>query len=72
MEVGPLEKTYRKLIMSGLLLLLTAFALLIFKPTGTSSVALGAVLFAVSFLPLELARRVAARIAVEMREEGKA
>lgn len=64
-ELKELEKTYRKLLLAGLLLLLVGFGLIIFKPLGwTASLILGAVIFAVSFIPLELARRTARRMAV--------
>lgn len=65
-ELKKLEIAYRKLLLAGLLLLLVGFGLIIFKPLGgwTASLILGAVIFAVSFIPLELARRTARRMAV--------
>lgn len=65
-ELKELERTYRKLLSAGLLLLLVGFGLIIFKPPlgWTASMILGAIIFAVSFIPLELARRTARRMAV--------
>jgi CBS domain containing-hemolysin-like protein len=73
-ELKAMEKTYRKLMLSGLSLLLVAFALLIFKPFGRASLFLGLVIFPVSLIPLELARRTAHRIALMIlsRSDGKA
>lgn len=69
-DLSQLQAMYRKLMLSGLLLLLLAFGLLIAKPFGTASVVLGAVLFPVAFIPLELARRTAQRLALIAIERG--
>ncbi len=63
-NLAELQKTYRKLMLAGLLILLAAFGLLILKPFGLLSVVLGAILFPVAIIPLELARRTAQRIAL--------
>lgn len=63
-ELKQMEKTYRKLMLSGLLILLLAFALLILQPFGKTSVLLGLILFPVAMFPLELARRTAQRMAL--------
>jgi lauroyl/myristoyl acyltransferase len=71
-EIKTLEKTYRKFLSLGLLLLLTGFALLIFKPLGRSpSLVMGALLFALSFIPLELAKRIARRMAIIAFRENR-
>jgi hypothetical protein len=75
--MGNLEemaRTYRKLFGAGMILLLTGFALLIFQPLGrVASLATGMVVFFLSFIPLELARRTARRMAViALRENRKA
>ncbi|WP_062370996.1 hypothetical protein [Thermococcus guaymasensis] len=62
-NLAELQKMYRKLMLAGLLMLLVAFGLLILKPFGLLSVVLGAILFPVAMIPLELARRTAQRMA---------
>ncbi|WP_297470766.1 hypothetical protein [Thermococcus sp.] len=59
-----LEKTYRKFLSTGLLMLLFGFALLIFKPLGRASIYLGLIVFALAFIPLELAKRTARKMAM--------
>lgn len=59
-----LQSIYRKLMLAGLLMLLLAFGLLILKPFGTVSLIVGAILFPVAMIPLELARRTAQRMAL--------
>jgi len=54
-------ETARKLLLAGLLLLLLGFALLIFRPIGRASLYLGAVIFALAFIPLEMARKLLVR-----------
>ncbi|WP_297064876.1 hypothetical protein [Thermococcus sp.] len=63
-ELKVLEKTYRKFISVGLLMLLLGFALLIFKPLGRASLYLGLIIFALAFIPLELAKRTARKMAM--------
>ncbi|WP_297072655.1 hypothetical protein [Thermococcus sp.] len=63
-ELKVLEKTYRKFISVGLLMLLLGFALLIFKPLGKASLYLGLIIFALAFIPLELAKRTARKMAM--------
>ncbi|ASJ02176.1 hypothetical protein A3L09_02285 [Thermococcus profundus] len=63
-DLSRLQGTYRKLMLAGLFLLLTAFGLLILKPFGTASIVVGALLFPVAMVPLELARRAAQRLAL--------
>ena len=63
-KLKALEKTYRKFLSAGLLMLLLGFALLIFKPLGKTSLYLGLVVFALAFIPLELAKRTARKIAM--------
>ncbi|WP_238516211.1 hypothetical protein [Thermococcus gammatolerans] len=63
-RIAGLQKTYRKLMMIGLATLLAAFALLILRPFGSASLVLGAILFPVAMIPLELARRTAQRMAL--------
>ncbi|MEO2152418.1 MAG: hypothetical protein ABGW50_07165 [Thermococcus sp.] len=63
-ELKDMERTYKKLLSAGLLTLLLGFALLIFKPIGTASIYVGALVFALAFIPLELAKRTARRMAV--------
>jgi accessory gene regulator protein AgrB len=73
-DLKRMEKTYRRLMLSGLLILLLAFALLIAKPFGEISLLLGLILFPVSLFPLELARRTAQRMALTAlgKDNGKA
>ncbi|AHL23695.1 MULTISPECIES: hypothetical protein [Thermococcus] len=63
-ELKEMERTYKKLLSAGLLTLLLGFALLIFKPLGKASLYIGLVVFALAFIPLELAKRTARRMAV--------
>ncbi|WP_237702070.1 hypothetical protein [Thermococcus sp. AM4] len=63
-NILELQRVYRKLMMAGLLTLLAAFALLILKPFGSASLVLGAILFPLAMIPLELARRTAQRMAL--------
>ncbi len=63
-NLAELQKMYRKLMLAGLLMLMVAFGLLILKPFGLLSVVLGAILFPVAMIPLELARRAAQRMAL--------
>ncbi|WP_297513499.1 hypothetical protein [Thermococcus sp.] len=63
-ELKDMERTYKKLLSAGLLTLLLGFALLIFKPIGTASIYVGALVFALAFIPLELAKRTARRMAI--------
>ncbi len=69
-----MQRTYRKFFAVGMLFLLTAFALVIWQPFGrNASLTLGIALFAVAFIPLEMARRIARKMAlVAMRENRKA
>jgi len=69
-----MEHTYRRFFATGMVLLLLAFAMLIFRPLGrTASPLVGVLLFLVAFIPLELARRVARRMAlVAFRGDRKA
>ncbi len=76
MEEGlkEMERMYRRLFGVGALLLLLGFALLIFRPIGKEASAIaGIVVFALSFIPLELAKRTARRMAImALRGNGKA
>ncbi|WP_297070893.1 hypothetical protein [Thermococcus sp.] len=63
-DLEELQRLYRKLMLAGLLLLLLAFGLLILKPLGRISLIVGALLFPVAFVPLELARRTAQRLSL--------
>ncbi|WP_457751075.1 hypothetical protein [Thermococcus sp.] len=69
-----MQRTYRKFFGVGMLFLLIAFALVIWQPFGrNSSLIVGLILFAAAFIPLEMARRIARRMAlVAMRENRKA
>jgi hypothetical protein len=69
-----LQKTYRRFFALGMFFLLTAFLTLIWKPFGgTTSLAIALVLFLVALIPLELARRVARKMALlAMRPDRKA
>ncbi|WP_456367386.1 hypothetical protein [Thermococcus sp.] len=70
-SIEALKKMYQKFLSAGLFLLLSGFALLIFKPLGSMpSLVVGAFLFGISFVPLELARRTARKIVLmAFREE---
>jgi len=72
--LAVMQRTYRKFFAVGMLFLLVAFALVIWQPLGrNASLVLGMVLFAVAFIPLEMARRIARKMAlVAMRENRKA
>ncbi|WP_456421934.1 hypothetical protein [Thermococcus sp.] len=63
-ELREMEQAYKKLLSAGLLMLLLGFALLIFKPLGKASLYIGLVVFALAFIPLELAKRTARRMAI--------
>ncbi|WP_457741636.1 DUF202 domain-containing protein [Thermococcus sp.] len=63
-KLKAMERTYRKFLSTGLLMLLIGFALLIFKPFGKASLYFGLLVFALSFIPLELAKRTARKIAI--------
>jgi hypothetical protein len=63
-ELKEMERAYKKLLSAGLVLLLIGFGLLIFKPLGKASIYIGLVVFALAFIPLELAKRTARRMAV--------
>jgi len=63
-ELKEMERAYKKLLSAGLVLLLIGFGLLIFKPLGKVSLYIGLVVFALAFIPLELAKRTARRMAV--------
>ena len=63
-DLKVMERTYRKFLSAGLVMLLLGFALLIFKPLGRASLFIGLVLFIVAFIPLELAKRTARRMAI--------
>jgi branched-subunit amino acid transport protein AzlD len=63
-EKEELYSFYRKTLSAGLLIMLLAFALLIWKPLGKASAGIALVLFALAFIPLELARRTARKLAV--------
>jgi len=65
-----LQSTYRRLMLIGLLVLLLAFGLLILKPFGTASLIVGAILFLVAMISLELARRIAQRMALMVLNDG--
>ncbi len=69
-----MERAYRRFFALGMLLLLTAFALIIWRPLGKNpSLIMGMVLFMMAFFPLELARRIARKMAlVAMGENRKA
>ncbi|MCD6373741.1 MAG: hypothetical protein J7L37_09420 [Thermococcus sp.] len=69
-----MQKAYRKSFAAGMFLLLAAFALIIWQPFGrTASLVAGMILFAVAFIPLEMARRIARDMALAaMRENRKA
>ena len=73
-ELKDMERTYKRLFGFGSLLLLAGFALLIFRPIGRdASVVAGFVVFLLSFIPLDLARRTARKMAVvALRENRKA
>ncbi|WP_297506394.1 hypothetical protein [Thermococcus sp.] len=64
-ELKEMERTYRRLFGLGSLLLLTGFVLLIFRPIGNeTSVVAGLIVFLLSFIPLDMARRTARKMAV--------
>ncbi|MDV3103018.1 hypothetical protein [Thermococcus waiotapuensis] len=69
-ELETMKREYRKLMLSGLLILLLAFALLIFAPFGRLSLLIGLVLFPIALVPLELARRTAHRMVLLALSEG--
>ncbi len=69
-EFEELQRLYKKLMFVGLLLLLLAFGLLILKPLGNASLVVGAVLFLIAFIPLELARKTAQKLSlIAMKDE---
>ncbi|WP_297437409.1 hypothetical protein [Thermococcus sp.] len=70
-ELEGLQRLYRKLMLVGLLLLLLAFGLLILKPLGNVSLVVGALLFLIAFVPLELARRTAQRLSLLAMKGGR-
>lgn len=63
-ELEEMGKIYKKFLSVGLIMLLLGFALLIFKPIGQASPYAGIVLFLLAFIPLEIAKRTARKMAV--------
>ncbi|NJE54768.1 hypothetical protein [Thermococcus sp. 21S9] len=63
-SLESLQKLHKKFLSAGLLLLLLGFALLIFKPIGKASIYVGALVFALAFIPLEMAKRTARKMAI--------
>ena len=63
-ELEEMGKIYKKFLSVGLVMLLLGFALLIFKPIGQASLYVGLAVFAVAFIPLEIAKRTARKMAV--------
>ncbi|GAB6136158.1 hypothetical protein [Thermococcus prieurii] len=63
-SLESLQKLHKKFLSVGLLLLLLGFALLIFKPIGKASLYIGLVVFALAFIPLEMAKRTARKMAI--------
>ncbi|NJF25272.1 hypothetical protein [Thermococcus sp. Bubb.Bath] len=66
MELGETEELYsfyRKALSAGLLIMLLAFAILLWNPLGKASVGVALVLFALALIPIELARRTARKLA---------
>ncbi|WP_297536434.1 hypothetical protein [Thermococcus sp.] len=63
-SLESLQKLHKKFLSAGLVLLLLGFALLIFKPIGRASPYVGLVIFALAFIPLELAKRTARKMAI--------
>ncbi|NJE86038.1 hypothetical protein E3E23_09420 [Thermococcus sp. CX2] len=64
-RLDALKKTYQKFLATGLGLMLVAFALMILQPLGRSaSLALAVVVFLFAFIPLEMAKRIARKMAV--------
>ncbi len=63
-EKEELYSFYRKALSAGLLIMLLAFVILLWNPLGRASAGIALVLFAVAFVPLELARRAVRKLAV--------
>ncbi|ASJ09875.1 hypothetical protein A3L12_00440 [Thermococcus sp. P6] len=59
-----MERTYRRFLAIGMGILLLAFATMILRPFGESSLILALVFFVIAFVPLEFARRIARRMAI--------
>ncbi|ACJ15510.1 hypothetical membrane protein [Thermococcus onnurineus NA1] len=60
-----LKRTYQRFLALGLVMMLVAFALMIFQPIGRSaSLVLAVVIFLFAFLPLEMAKRTARKMAL--------
>ncbi|MDI3474658.1 MAG: hypothetical protein PWQ79_1620 [Thermococcaceae archaeon] len=66
-----LQRTYRRFFSLGTALLLLGFLTLIWRPFGReASLAIGIILFLLSFIPLEMARRIARKsLLVALRGE---
>lgn len=63
--LDALKKTYQKFLATGLGLMLVAFALMILQPRDRSaSLVLAVIVFLLAFIPLEIAKRIARKMAV--------
>ncbi|WP_461865671.1 hypothetical protein [Thermococcus sp.] len=64
-KIEILKKEYMKYMRIGLVLMLIAFLLMIFKPfSPMASYVIAIVVFLLAFLPLEMARRISHRMAL--------
>ncbi len=64
-KIEVLKREYMKYMRIGLILMLIAFLLMIFKPfSPVASYITAIVIFLLAFLPLEMARRISHRMAL--------
>ncbi len=64
-KIEIMKREYIKYMRIGLILMLVAFLLMIFKPfSPVASYAIAILIFLLAFLPLEMARRISHRMAL--------